>query len=61
MSATKSSDFAFEPKVWSDHAMAYFDKKLVYGAFAIRNDELTAEGTGLTVNFPYYKSISANL
>jgi exosome complex RNA-binding protein Csl4 len=56
---TKSSDFAFQPKVWSDHIMAYFDKKLVYGAFAIQNDELQAEGSGLTVNFPYYKAIGA--
>ncbi len=55
--ATKSSDFTFEPKVWSDHAMAYFDKKLVYGGFALKNDELKAEGSGLTVNFPYYKTI----
>lgn len=56
---TKSSDFVFEPKVWSDHIMAYFDKKLVYGAFALQNDQLKAEGSGLTVNFPYYKAISA--
>lgn len=55
--ATQSSDFAFEPKVWSDHSMAYFDKKLVYGAFALRSDTLKEEGTGDTVNFPYYKSI----
>lgn len=57
MSATKSTDFVFEPKVWSDHIMAYFDKKLVYGAFALTNEELKAEGSGLTVNFPYYKAI----
>ncbi len=55
--STKSSDFVFEPKVWSDHIAAYFDDKLVYGAGAIRNDELKAEGTGLTVNFPYFKAI----
>lgn len=57
--STQSSDFVFEPKVWSDHIQAYFDQKLVYGAFALRNDELKAEGTGLTVNFPYYKAIGA--
>lgn len=56
---TESADFVFEPKVWSDHSMAYFDKKLVYGAFALRNDELEAEGKGVVVNFPYYKSIGA--
>ena len=55
--ATKSTDFAFEPKVWSDHIMAYFDDKLVYGAFALTNDELKADGTGLSVNFPYYKAV----
>ena len=54
---TVAADFAFEPKVWSDHAMAYFDKKLVYGAFAVKNSELEAEGTGLVVNFPYYNTI----
>jgi len=57
--STQSSDFVFEPKVWSDHVQAYFDRYLVYGAFALRNDELKAEGSGLTVNFPYYKSIGA--
>jgi hypothetical protein len=57
MSVTRSSDFVFEPKVWQDHIEAYFDKKLVYGAFALRNDTLKAEGTGLTINFPYYKAV----
>lgn len=51
------TDFRFEPKVWSEHAKAYFDQRLVYGAFALRNDELEQEGTGLTVNFPYYNTI----
>lgn len=57
MAATISSDFRFEPKVWSDHAKAYRDKKLVYGAFALKNSTLTAEGTGTVVNFPYYNQI----
>lgn len=55
--STQSSDFVFEPKVWSDHIKAYFDKFLVFGAYALRNNELQAEGTGLTVNFPYFKAI----
>ena len=55
--STESSDFVFEPKVWSDHIQAYFDKYLVFGAFALRNNQLEAEGTGLTVNFPYFKAI----
>lgn len=57
MTATTSADFVFEPKVWSDHVKAYFDKMLVFGAFAVRNNELQAEGSGLTVNFPYFKAI----
>lgn len=57
MASTESSDFAFDPKVWQDHFMAYFDDKLVYGAFAVRDNTLVAEGTGLTVNFPYYNKI----
>jgi len=57
MSATQSSDFAFEPKVWSDHSMAHFDKKLVYGAFAVSDDSLKEEGTGTTVTFPFYKVV----
>jgi hypothetical protein len=57
MPATTSADFVFEPKVWSDHVKAYFDKMLVFGAFAVRNNELQAEGSGLTVNFPYFKAI----
>ena len=54
---TWASDIGFEPKVWSDHSKAYFDKKLVLGAFAVRNDDLEQTGTGLTTNFPYYKAI----
>lgn len=58
MSATQSSDFVFEPKVWQDHVRAYFDKKLVYGSVALRNSELTPDtGRGLTVNFPFFKTI----
>lgn len=58
MPATVSGDFAFAPKVWQDHIMAYFDRKLVYGAFALRDDSLTA-APGLTQNFPYFKKIGA--
>lgn len=57
MAATTAADFVFEPKVWSDHVKAYFDRYLVFGQFAVRNDQLKAEGSGLTVNFPYYKAI----
>lgn len=59
MPSTQSSDFVFEPKVWSDHVQAYFDQFLVFGAFAVRNNELEAEGSGLTVNFPYFKAMGA--
>lgn len=38
--------------------MAYFDRKLCYGAFALRDDSLTA-APGLTQNFPYFKKIGA--
>lgn len=55
--STQSSDFAFEPKVWSDHIQAYFDQYLVFGAFALKNNELTGEGKGVVVNFPYYKTL----
>lgn len=58
MPATVAADFAFTPKVWQDHIMAYFDRKLVYGAFALRDDSLTA-APGLTQNFPFFKSIGA--
>ncbi len=58
MPATVSADFSFAPKVWQDHIMAYFDRKLVYGAFALRDDSLTA-APGLTQNFPYFKKIGA--
>jgi len=59
MAATESGDLLFDPKVWSDHVQAYFDKKLVYGAFAVMDRTLEAEGTGLTVNFPFYGKIGA--
>lgn len=58
MPATVAADFGFAPKVWQDHIMAYFDRKLVYGAFALRDDSLTA-APGLTQNFPYFQSIGA--
>lgn len=57
--ATVDADYVFEPKVWSDHIQAYFDKFLVYGQYALRNDQLKAEGSGLTVNFPYFSAIGA--
>jgi hypothetical protein len=60
MSATTSADFVFTPKVWQDHVRAYFDKKLVFGSVALRNDELKADaGKGDTVSFPYFKAIGA--
>ena len=58
MSATQSGDFVFEPKVWKDHIRAYFDKKLVFGAVASKDDSLMA-APGETVNFPYFKAIGA--
>lgn len=58
MPATVSADFSFVPKVWQDHIMAYFDRKLVYGAFALRDDSLTS-APGLTQNFPYFQKIGA--
>lgn len=58
MSATKSSDFAFVPKVWQDHISAYFDRKMVVGQFAMRDNTLT-QAPGTTVNFPYFKKIGA--
>jgi N4-gp56 family major capsid protein len=58
MPATVAADFSFAPKVWQDHIMAYFDRKLVFGAFALRDDSLTAE-PGLTQNFPYFQKIGA--
>lgn len=57
MSATQSSDWSFSPKVWQDHVEAYFDRKLVYGAFAFRDDTLE-QAPGTTINFPYFETIS---
>lgn len=58
MSATQSSDFVFQPLVWQDHIRAYFDKKLVYGQMAVRNEDLAPDaGKGMTVTFPYFKAI----
>ncbi len=57
MATTKSTDWGFEPKVWSDHTMAYWGMKLVYGMFSTINKTLMGEGKGLTVNFPFFKNI----
>lgn len=56
MSATVASDYVFVPQVFMDHVAAYFDRKLVYGALAVR-DETLATRPGLTVEFPYFKRI----
>jgi N4-gp56 family major capsid protein len=56
MSATTSGDFNFTPKVWKDHIMAYFRRRLVAGAFALQDDTLKSE-PGTVVNFPYFKKI----
>lgn len=56
MPASLPADFAFEPKVWKDHIDAYFDRKLVYGAFAVTDNTLTGE-PGTSINFPYFKAI----
>lgn len=58
MSATTSSDFNFTPKVWKDHVMAYFRRRLVAGAFALQDDTLKSE-PGTVINFPYFKKIGA--
>lgn len=58
MSATISTDFVFEPKVWKDHIAAYFDDKLLFGAVAAIDDTLTAQ-PGETVNFPFFETIGA--
>jgi len=58
MPGTVASDFAFVPKVWKDHITAYFNSKLVFGAFAVTDDTLT-QAPGETVTFPYFKAISA--
>lgn len=57
MAATVAADFNFEPKVWSRHSAAYRDDLLVLGAWAVRNNTLKGEGTGVRVNFPYYGKI----
>lgn len=60
MGATVAADFVFEPKVWQDHIRAYFDKKLVYGSVALRDESLAEDaGKGMTVNFPFFKGIGA--
>jgi N4-gp56 family major capsid protein len=58
MSATKSTDWNFNPVVWQTHIDAYFRTKLVYGAFASTEASLTSE-PGTTITFPYFKTIGA--
>lgn len=58
MGPTLPADFAFSPKVWSDHVMAYFRKKLIMGQFAVLDRTLVAQ-PGTTINFPFFKSTGA--
>jgi hypothetical protein len=53
---TLPADLQFDPKVWSDHIMAHFDRLLVWGALAMVDRTLTA-APGTTVNFPYYLAL----
>lgn len=55
---TLPADFSFVPKVWEDAVMAYFPKKLMFGAVAMQNNTLTQK-PGTTINFPYFKAIGA--
>lgn len=52
------ADFLFEPKVWQGHMKAYFDRKLVWGAFASKVNDLESK-PGTTINFPYFKAIGS--
>lgn len=58
MSYTAAANFVFSPVVWQDHIMAYFDRKLVFGAFALRDDSLVS-APGTTQTFPYFKKVGA--
>ena len=58
MTATLSTNWNFNPVVWQTHIDAYFRQKLVYGAFAATDADLTAE-PGTTITFPYFKQIGA--
>jgi hypothetical protein len=58
MPTTLPADFAFSPKVWQDHVEAYFDKKLAFGALALKVKRLVMD-KGTTINFPYFKAIGA--
>lgn len=58
MGATKSTDVAFVPKVWSDHINAYFDRKMALGQLAVVDKTLQG-APGETVTFPYFKAIGA--
>lgn len=53
---TLPADFNFSPKVWSDHIMAYFDRKMGLGQLAVMDNTLTA-APGTTVDMPFYKKI----
>jgi len=58
MGATQKSDIAFVPKVWSDHILAYFDRKMGLGQLALVDKTLTGK-PGETVTFPYWKKVGA--
>ena len=38
LDGTVAASWGFDPVVWSDHAMAYFRTKLVFGALAYKED-----------------------
>ena len=58
MGATKKSDIVFEPKVWSDHVQAYFERLMAVGQLAVIDRTLVA-APGETKNFPFWKKIGA--
>jgi hypothetical protein len=58
MGITTSADVNFSPKVWSDHSMAHFDRKMGLGQLALIDRTLQSE-PGESVNFPFYNKIGA--
>ena len=56
MPTTLPSNWGFDPVVWSMHAKAYKDRKLRLGVIAEKSSDLKEQGTGLTVNYPYFRS-----
>ena len=55
--ATLKSEFGYTPQVASDHILAYFQKKIIWGSLGYKGIKMFDRTQGETITFPYWKKL----